>query len=78
MEFLSAAAAGTRRPRGRGAGCHIVVFLTQFDRDGHPYTPRELGRAVIARSSAPVYGISEGFVGTGAVAGMVDVSEECA
>lgn len=55
----------------------MILFLTQFrDRDGRPYTPRVLALEVIKVAQSPVYSISETFVGTGAVAGMVEVLEE--
>jgi len=48
----------------------IVIYLTQFrDRDGRPYTPREVLRAISKASGAPVYGPSETFLNFGAVAG---------
>ncbi|HUN68090.1 MAG TPA: ATP-binding protein [Burkholderiales bacterium] len=48
----------------------IVIYLTQFrDRDGRPYDPVALLRAVAATSGAPVYGAAETLIGLGAVAG---------
>ena len=48
----------------------IVIYLSQFrDRDGRPYTPREVLRAINKASSAPVYGPSETYLNIGAVAG---------
>lgn len=54
----------------------IVIYLTQFrDREGTPYEPFEVLRAVIAGSPAPVYGAAEPFVGLGIVAGSVSSYE---
>lgn len=48
----------------------IVIYLAQFrDRDGRPYEPLELLRAIAAASRAPVYGAAETYIGLGAVAG---------
>jgi signal transduction histidine kinase len=48
----------------------IVIYLTQFrDRDGRPYTPREVLGAISKASTAPVYGPSETYLNVGAVAG---------
>jgi len=50
----------------------IVVYLAQFrDRDGRPYEPIDVLRAVVNASGAPVYGAAETFIGLGAVAGSV-------
>jgi signal transduction histidine kinase len=50
----------------------IVIYLTQFrDRDGRPYEPHDVLRAVVKSSRAPVYGAAETFVGLGVVAGSV-------
>jgi len=54
----------------------IVVYLTQFrDRDGRPYEPFEVLRAVVATSGAPMYGAAEPYIGLGAVAGSVSSYE---
>jgi len=54
----------------------IVIYLAQFrDRDGRPYTPREVLRAISHASVAPVYGIAETFIGAGAAAGIVESYE---
>jgi signal transduction histidine kinase len=54
----------------------IVVYLAQFrDRDGRPYEPLEVLRAVIATSGAPVYGAAEPYIGLGVVAGSVSSYE---
>ena len=50
----------------------IVIYLAQFrDRDGRPYEPHELLRALVKTSRAPVYGAAESMLGLGAVAGSV-------
>ena len=50
----------------------IVVYLVLFrDRDGRPYDPLEVLRAVVKASGAPVYGAAETTLGLGAVAGSV-------
>ena len=50
----------------------IVIYLAQFrDRDGRPYEPHEVLRAVVAASPAPVYGASESLLGLGVVGGSV-------
>lgn len=50
----------------------IVLYLTQFrDRDGRPYDPINVLRAVVEASTAPVYGTAETFIGLGVVAGSV-------
>ena len=49
----------------------IAIYISQFrDRDGRPYTPREVLRAISAGSAAPVYGIVETYLGFGMVAGL--------
>jgi len=54
----------------------IVIYLAQFrDRDGRPYTPREVLRAISDASVAPVYGVAETFIGFGAAAGVVESYE---
>ena len=51
----------------------IVVYLAQFrDRLGRPYTPRELLRAVSAKSAAPIYGVVETYIGFGMAAGIAE------
>jgi hypothetical protein len=51
----------------------IVVYLSEFrDRDGRPYTPREVLRAISAESPAPVYNIAETQVGFGTVGGIME------
>jgi PAS domain-containing protein len=55
----------------------IVLYLTQFrDRDGRPYLPREVLRAIRAASPAPVYGLFETYVGFGIAAGSVEFYED--
>jgi len=50
----------------------VVIYLAQFrDRDGRPYEPHEVLRAVVKASRAPVYGAAETLLGLGAVAGSV-------
>ena len=50
----------------------IVIYLAQFrDRDGRPYEPHDVLRAVVKASRSPVYGAAETFIGLGAVAGSV-------
>jgi len=54
----------------------IVIYLAQFrDRDGRPYTPREVLRAISSASVAPVYGFAETYIGFGAAAGIVESFE---
>jgi signal transduction histidine kinase len=54
----------------------VVLYLTQFrDRDGRPYTPREVLRAISKESVAPVYGFFDSYVGFGAAAGSVESYE---
>jgi signal transduction histidine kinase len=51
----------------------IILFLTQFrDRDGRPYLPRELLRAMSEVSAAPIYGLFETYVGSGVAAGSME------
>ena len=51
----------------------IVFYLAQFrDREGRPYTPREVLRTFSARSVAPVYGIIETYLGFGMAAGLAE------
>jgi signal transduction histidine kinase len=48
----------------------IIIYLVQFrDRDGRPYEPHDVLRAVVEGSRAPVYGAAETYIGLGAVAG---------
>jgi signal transduction histidine kinase len=55
----------------------IIIYLTQYrDRDGRPYTPREVLRAISKVSAAPVYGTYETYMGFGAVAGQMEYYEE--
>ena len=55
----------------------IVLYLTMFrDRDGRPYTPREILRAISAASPAPVYGVYETYVGLGVAAGNMESFEQ--
>jgi signal transduction histidine kinase len=57
----------------REAADSIVLYLSEFrDRDGRPYTPRELLRAISAVSPAPIYGVYETYVGGGTAAGAVE------
>jgi len=50
----------------------IVIYLAQFrDRDGRPYEPFQVLRAILAASRAPVYGAAEPYIGLGVVAGSV-------
>jgi signal transduction histidine kinase len=50
----------------------IVMYLAQFrDRDGRPYEPHDVLRAIVKTSRAPVYGAAESLLGLGAVAGSV-------
>lgn len=49
-----------------------IIYLTQFrDRDGRPYEPFNVLRAVLGASHAPVYGAAEPYIGFGVVAGSV-------
>jgi signal transduction histidine kinase len=57
----------------------IVLYLAQFrDRNGRPYTPREVLRAINEKSSAPIYsgGSVETYMGYGMVAGVTEMSED--
>jgi signal transduction histidine kinase len=55
----------------------IVFYLAQFrDRDGHPYVPRNVLRAISDASPAPVYGLFETYVGAGVAAGSMEVYAE--
>ena len=55
----------------------IVFYVAQFrDREGRPYTPREVLRAISARSAAPVYGMVETYLGFGMAAGIAESYEE--
>jgi signal transduction histidine kinase len=54
-----------------------IIYLTQYrDRDGRPYTPREVLRAISKISVAPVYGTYETYVGFGVAAGQMESYEE--
>jgi signal transduction histidine kinase len=55
----------------------IVLYLTQFrDREGRPYLPREVLRAISSASAAPVYGLFETYVGFGIAAGAMEFYED--
>ena len=55
----------------------IIIYLTQYrDRDGRPYTPREVLRAISKVSVAPVYGTYETYVGYGVAGGQMESYEE--
>jgi signal transduction histidine kinase len=55
----------------------IALFLSQFrDRDGRPYLPRQVLRAISSVSAAPVYGLFETYVGWGVAAGNMEVYED--
>jgi signal transduction histidine kinase len=55
----------------------IVIYLSQFrDREGRPYMPREVLRALGGISKAPLYGTSETFLGFGMAAGSVESFED--
>jgi signal transduction histidine kinase len=55
----------------------IVLYLTQFrDRDGRPYLPREVLRAMSNVSAAPIYGLFETYVGAGVAAGSMEFYED--
>lgn len=48
----------------------IVVYLIQFrDRDGRPYDPLDVARAIVVTSRAPVYGAADPYIGLGMIAG---------
>jgi PAS domain S-box-containing protein len=50
----------------------IVLFLSiERDGAGRPYVPRDLIPSLSAASSAPMYGLSDGFIGFGIVGGAV-------
>ncbi len=54
----------------------IVLYIAQFrDRDGRPYTPREVLRVISGKSVAPVYGAAETYIGFGAAAGNMESYE---
>jgi signal transduction histidine kinase len=49
-----------------------VIYMAQFrDRDGRPYEPHDVLRALVKTSRAPVYGAAESLLGLGAAAGSV-------
>jgi signal transduction histidine kinase len=51
----------------------IILYLTEFrDRNGRPYLPREVLRAISNASAAPVYGLFETYVGSGVAAGNME------
>ena len=51
----------------------IVLYLTQFrDRDGRPYATRDVLSAISAVSPAPIYSISDTYLGYGIAAGIVE------
>jgi signal transduction histidine kinase len=55
----------------------IVLYLTQFrDREGRPYLPREVLRAMSDVSAAPIYGLFETYVGSGVAAGSMEFYED--
>jgi signal transduction histidine kinase len=55
----------------------IILYLAQFrDRDGRPYTPREVLRAISKTSIAPVYGFAETYLSFGAAAGSMESYED--
>lgn len=55
----------------------IIIYLTQYrDREGRPYTPREVLRAISAVSAAPVFGIYETYLGFGVAAGHMESYED--
>lgn len=57
----------------------IVWYLSQFrDRDGGPYIPRDVLRAISQASSAPVYGLFETHLGYGLAAAVVETYEATA
>src|SRR4029079_14332422 len=55
-------------PLARGAAepaDTIVLYLSQFrDRDGRPYLPREVLRAMSDASAAPIYRLFENYIGS--------------
>ena len=50
----------------------IVYYAQSRDREGRPHVPRDVLRAVIAASSAPVYGTFETYLGEGIAAGVME------
>jgi signal transduction histidine kinase len=55
----------------------IIFYLSQFrDRNGRPYLPREVLRAISGASAAPVYGLFETYVGFGVAAGNMEFYED--
>ena len=55
----------------------IVLYLAQYrDREGRPYAPRDVLRAIGSASTAPVYAIFETYVGVGATAASAESFEE--
>lgn len=55
----------------------IVLYLSQFrDREGRPYTPREVLSAISEKSSAPTYGMFDSYLGHGNAAGIVQSYDE--
>ncbi len=51
----------------------IVLYLTQFrDREGRPYTSRDVLRAMSAVSPAPIYSFGDTYLGYGIAAGIVE------
>ncbi len=51
----------------------IILYLSEFrDRDGRPYLPRDVLRAISNASAAPVYGLFETYVGSGVAAGNME------
>src|SRR6202030_4000341 len=55
-----------------------IVLYISIERDGagQSYIPRDLVPALSAASSAPIYGLSDGFIGFGIVGGSVVSFEE--
>ena len=54
----------------------IVLYLAEFrDRDGRPYAPRDVLRAISDRSVAPVYGAIDTYMGFGVAAGSMESFE---
>jgi signal transduction histidine kinase len=61
----------------REAADGIVLYLAESrDRDGRPYTPRDLLRAIAAVSPAPIYGLYETYVGYGVAGGAMESYED--
>ncbi len=55
----------------------IVLYLAQYrDRDGRPYTPRDVLAGFSASAAAPIYALYETYVGIGAVAGSSESFED--